>query len=289
MSKVPKKEYPWYLGGCSAVCAVCITHPLDTIKVQLQTQQKAKLGFVGMGANIIKTSGVRAIYNGLSAAILRQATYSTTRFATYEAGKNFLDRNNASAEIPFIQKILLAAGSGCIGGIVGNPADLVNVRMQNDSKLEESARRNYKNGIQAIYKIGKTEGVLSLYTGTSMTALRGLLMTVGQLAFYDELKMQLVKTGYFQENLKTHFTASLGASFAATIITMPFDVLKTRLMNAKPGQYSGVLDCAKDVLKVGPLGFFKGFVPAFMRLGPQTVLMFVFFEQFKKIIDSNRT
>jgi solute carrier family 25 (mitochondrial dicarboxylate transporter), member 10 len=185
-------------------------------------------------------------------------------------------------EIPFYQKILLAGFSGFAGGIVGNPADLANVRMQNDSKLEVSARRNYKNCFEALYRIARTEGISRWYAGTTMTAIRGGLVTVGQLAFYDEIKVQLLKTKYFEENLVTHFTASLGAGCAATCITMPFDVLKTRLMNAKPGEYSGIGDCLKDVLKVGPSGLFKGFVPAFVRLGPQTILTFVFFEQFKK-------
>ncbi len=48
MSKaVVKKEAPWYYGGLASIGAVCFTHPLDTIKVQLQTQQKATLGFFG--------------------------------------------------------------------------------------------------------------------------------------------------------------------------------------------------------------------------------------------------
>ena len=64
-------------------------------------------------------------------------------------------------------------------------------------------------------------------------------MTVGQLAFYDEVKNQLLKTGYFKDNVTTHFTAAISAASAATVITMPLDVLKTRLMNAKPGEYSG--------------------------------------------------
>jgi dicarboxylate transporter 10 len=32
----------------------------------------------------------------------------------------------------------------------------------------------------------------------------------------------------------------------------------------------------------GILSFFKGWTPSFMRTGPQTVLTFVFLEQFKK-------
>lgn len=103
------------------------------------------------------------------------------------------------------------------------------------------------------------------------------------MAFYDEIKCQLIKTTIFKDNLVTHFTASCSAGVIATCITMPLDVLKTRLMNAKPGQYSGILDCARDIAKVGPSGFFKGFTPAFVRLGPHTVLTFIFFEQLKKL------
>ena len=57
----------------------------------------------------------------------------------------------------------------------------------------------------------------------------------------------------------------LGAG--ATLLTMPLDVMKTRLMNAPPGTYNSLLDCFKDIVKVGPAGLFKGFIPAFIRLG----------------------
>lgn len=37
-----------------------------------------------MGGLIIYNEGIFALYNGLSASILRQITYSTARFAAYE-------------------------------------------------------------------------------------------------------------------------------------------------------------------------------------------------------------
>lgn len=169
---------------------------------------------------------------------------------------------------------------------MGTPADLVNVRMQNDVKLPVEQRRNYRHCFEALVRIYRTEGYMRLHTGTTMASSRGMLMTVGQLAFYDEIKCQLIKSGKFSDNIYTHFTASLSAAGIATCITMPLDVLKTRLMNAKPGEYSGILDCAKDIFKNGPAGFFKGFTPAFARLGPHTVITFVFLEQLKKIFQS---
>ena len=43
----------------------------------------------------------------------------------------------------------------------------------------------------------------------------------------------------FRDNLTTHFSASLCAATVATGLTQPFDVMKTRMMNAPPGTYSG--------------------------------------------------
>lgn len=83
----------------------------------------------------------------------------------------------------------------------------------------------------------KTEGPSRLFTGTSMTATRGMGVTVGQLAFYDEIKGQMLKTGIFTDNMTTHFTASVGAGFIATAITMPLDVSD---MNSKYYFYSFV-------------------------------------------------
>lgn len=64
-------------------------------------------------------------------------------------------------------------------------------------------------------------------------------------------------------------------------MTQPLDVLKTRMMNAKPGEYKSIFDAVIQTAKTGPLSFFKGFVPAFLRIGPHTVLLFMFLEQLR--------
>lgn len=81
--------------------------------------------------------------------------------------------------------------------------------------------------------------------------------------------------------MPTHFFTSFISGGVATLCTQPLDVMKTRLMNAKPGHYSGLIDVAKDIAKVGPFGFFKGFLPAFARIGPHTILTFLMMEQLR--------
>lgn len=81
--------------------------------------------------------------------------------------------------------------------------------------------------------------------------------------------------------MPTHFFTSLIAASVATLCTQPLDVIKTRLMNAKPGQYDGIVDVARDISKFGYFGFFKGFIPAFARIGPNTILTFLMMEQLR--------
>ncbi|XP_057311453.1 mitochondrial dicarboxylate carrier-like isoform X2 [Hydractinia symbiolongicarpus] len=278
--KKPKKQR-WYLGGFAGAGAVLFTHPLDLLKVHLQTQQEASKGLLKLGADVVKNDGILGLYSGISASILRQLTYTTVRFGMYEVVSSKLLEGRDDC-LPFYQKLTIGCFSGFIGGIAGNPADMVNVRMQNDMKLPVNMRRNYSHAFNGLYRVAVEDGFRTLFAGVTMTATRGLLMTIGQVAVYDQTKQMLMGTGYFADTIPTHLTSSIIAGTVATIMTQPFDVMKTRLMNAKPGEYQSVLHCARDLGSSGILGFYKGFVPAWIRLGPQTILTWLILEQLRK-------
>lgn len=280
----PKKQR-WYLGGAAGSGAVLFTHPLDLLKVHLQTQHKQTKGFLQSGADVLKNEGLMGLYNGVSASILRQMSYTTVRFGIYEVATSKVLESRSEA-LPFLEKIAISCGSGFIGGFFGNPADMVNVRMQNDMKLPLVQRRNYSHAFNGLYRVAAEDGVRTLFAGVSMTATRGLLITLGQVAVYDQTKQMLIQTGYFTDDIPTHLTSSIIAGTVATMLTQPADVMKTRLMNAPPGTYKNLLDCVKDVGSVGPQGFYKGFIPAWMRLGPQTILTWLFLEQLRKAFPS---
>ncbi|XP_076336544.1 mitochondrial dicarboxylate carrier-like [Tachypleus tridentatus] len=270
----------WYFGGLASAGAACCTHPLDLLKVHLQTQQEGKISIVRNTINIIRYQGVLALYNGLSASLLRQLTYSTTRFGIYEVVKQNMTK--PGEPLPFYKKVMFAAAAGSAGGFVGTPADMVNVRMQNDIKIPKDQRRNYKHAVDGLWRVYRTEGINRLFAGASTATCRAALMTVGQLSMYDQIKQTLLHTSYFVDNLVTHFTSSLLAGAIATTMTQPLDVLKTRTMNARPGEYKSIFHLIMVTAKLGPLGFFKGYVPAFVRLGPHTILTFVLFEQLRQ-------
>merc|ERR1712062_662721 len=107
--------------------------------------------------NVIKNEGVFTLYNGLSAGLLRQATYTTTRLGVY----TWLFENFSSSDGKppgFFVKAGLGMSAGATGAFVGTPAEVALIRMTSDGNLPAEQRRNYKSVFDAILRIFREEG-----------------------------------------------------------------------------------------------------------------------------------
>lgn len=264
--------------------ACFVTHPLDLAKVRLQTASKPGQSLVSMIIQILRNEGFTKLYSGLTASLLRQATYSTTRFGIYEFLKEKYALKLGHNKTPSMAALLpMSMVAGALGGLVGNPADVVNIRMQNDKALPKDQRRNYRNAIDGLYRVCRSEGWLSLYKGLTPNLVRGVLMTASQVVTYDGAKNVLVEYVKMDPSKKsTHFSASLIAGLVATTVCSPADVVKTRIMNSREsGQ--GAISILRAAVKTEGIGFmFRGWLPSFIRLGPHTIVTFLVLEQLKK-------
>jgi dicarboxylate transporter 10 len=203
-----------------------------------------------------------------------------TRFGVYEDLKGRF--TTSSTQPSFLSLVAIASASGFAGGVVGNPGDVLNVRMQHDAALPLEQRRNYKHAIDGIFRMSREEGISSLWRGVWPNSSRAVLMTVGQLATYDGFKRAILDRTSMGDNLTTHFTASFLAGFVATTICSPVDVIKTRVMSAT--EKKGIVRLITETTRTEGLKWmFKGWVPSFIRVGPHTILTFLFLEQHKKI------
>ncbi|KAI5321061.1 hypothetical protein L3X38_030131 [Prunus dulcis] len=64
---------PFVNGGTSGMLATCVIQPVDMIKVRIQLGQGSA---AQVTRTMIKEEGIGALYKGLSAGLLRQATYT---------------------------------------------------------------------------------------------------------------------------------------------------------------------------------------------------------------------
>eukprot|EP00386_Alphamonas_edax_P007922 GDKI01026182.1.p1 GENE.GDKI01026182.1~~GDKI01026182.1.p1 ORF type:complete len:295 (-),score=105.35 GDKI01026182.1:228-1112(-) len=268
------------IGACSAeFCTI----PMDTTKVRMQinTGSGPRPGFVGTLSQIVREEGIRAPWKGITAGFQRQLVYGTLRIAWYEPIRDFYCGKENAANPPLLGKIAAGLTSGGLAMLIANPTDLVKIRLQADARRAPGVPPRYKGSLDAYVQIAKTEGIKGLWTGVGPNIVRNSVINAAEMAAYDQIKQVFVKNKVMEEGLPLHFTAGLGAGFFATVVGSPVDVMKTRIMNAKPGQYSSALDCFKQTAKEGPMAFYKGFAANFMRIGSFNVAVFVFFEQLK--------
>ena len=275
--------------GC--VASSCC-HPLDVIRIQMQTGTGYK-NPVDAAVHIFqRTGGIRNFYEGLSAAYLRQFTYTAFRMGTFSYLLDVV-KGQSEGEVSLTTKLLVGAIAGITGSIIGNPAELSLVRMGNDSKLPMDQRRNYKSSIHACIEVVEKEGVTGLWRGVVNSSLRAAVVNAFQLGIYGPTKMKLVELhpSLFPctSSISTMFMGANISAFFAIGASMPLDVVKSRLMamNIVQGhqpEYKGMVDCfAKTFQKNGVLVFWRGFVPAFVKLAPYTVISFTALETFTKM------
>ncbi|CAM9438837.1 dicarboxylate carrier UCP2-like [Lampetra fluviatilis] len=278
--------------GTAACVADMITFPLDTAKVRLQIQGETpcgsalapgvvrQRGLVGTIASMVRTEGPRSLYNGLVAGLQRQMCFASIRIGLYDTVKDFYTRGGEQAGM--MTKILAGCTTGALAVAIAQPTDVVKVRFQ-AQRSELGMPRRYTSAFTAYRTIGREEGVRGLWKGTLPNITRNAIVNCGELVTYDIIKETLLKHNLLTDNLPCHLVAAFGAGFCATVVASPVDVVKTRYMNSKPGQYRSAMNCALCLISMeGPTAFYKGFIPSFLRLGSWNIVMFVTFEQLKR-------
>jgi len=216
----------------------------------------------GTFLRIVRTDGFPTFYNGISASLVRQLTYSTVRFGMYEEMKHKAGPNPSFA---FLSAI--AASSGFVGGLAGNSADVVNVRMQHDAALPEHQRRKYKHATDGMIRMAKEEGFRSCFRGWLPNSSRAAVTTVSQLASYDVAKRFLITNTPMEDTTSTQLMASFLAGLTAATVASPIDVIKTKIMSSTGSQR--MTDIVREITRTeGAAWMFKGWVPGFLRQGP---------------------
>ncbi|KAL6115914.1 uncharacterized protein ACO6RY_00646 [Pungitius sinensis] len=278
--------------GTAGCVAELVTFPLDTAKVRLQIQGESKpsvegqrikyRGVFGTIFTMVKTEGPRSLYNGLVAGLHRQMGFASVRIGLYDTMKQFYTNGSDSAGIS--ARLLAGCSTGAMAVAVAQPTDVVKIRFQAQVRLPASGIvSRYSNTFDAYKTIARDEGVRGLWKGCLTNITRNAIVNCCELVTYDIIKELILKYHLMTDNMPCHFTAGFAAGFCTTVVVSPVDVVKTRIMNSTPGKYSGAINCAVTMLtKEGTTAFYKGFIPAFLRLGSWNIVMFMSYEQLKR-------
>lgn len=124
-------------------------------------------------------------------------------------------------------------------------------------------------------------GLTSLWRGNGINVLKIAPETAIKFMAYEQYKKLLTSEGQKIETHKRFMAGSLAGATAQTAI-YPMEVLKTRLTLRKTGQFSGMFDCAKQILKKeGVKAFYKGYVPNLVGIIPYAGIDLAVYESLK--------
>jgi hypothetical protein len=215
--------------------------------------------------------------------MMREITYSSIRIGAYEPIRAALSSSSSSSSSstsssgkhssPLV-KYASALVSGGVGAAIANPLDLVKTKLQSTVTAVKSTPQTFAD----IYA---ASGLRGLYKGVAVTSTRAAVLTSSQLGSYDVIKNNVLRDRFgMQEGLFLHFVASMAAGIITTTAANPIDVIKTRYMADSNKVYASPLSCVVATFREGGFrAFFKGWAPAYWRLGPHTVVSFVLIEK----------
>lgn len=180
--------------------------------------------------------------------------------------------------------------SGALAGAVSRtgtaPLDRLKVFLQVHGSFPGT--RNVLGSFQAMVKEG---GLGSLWRGNGVNILKMAPETAIKFTVYEQIKCVLRgndETGHL--NLHERFLAGSLAGAVAQTAIYPLEVLKTRLTLRKTGQFSGMADCAKQMLQRESVKvFYKGYVPNLLGIVPYAGIDLAVYETLKNSWISRNT
>ncbi|XP_017155286.1 mitochondrial uncoupling protein 4C-like [Drosophila miranda] len=266
--------------------------PLDVAKTRMQVEgeEAKKTGAKVPNAlatlkSMVKNEGPKTLYAGFSAMVARNLIFNSMRVVLYDVFRRQFIRvdENKKESLSVSSALMCGFVAGCIAQALANPFDIVKVRMQTEGRRRQLGHKprvsNMFNAFTGIYREG---GLPSMWRGITPSCLRACLMTAGDVGTYDLSKRFFKNLLELDDGLRLRFLSSMCAGLAASVLSNPADVIKSRVMNqqtdaaGKNLTYKNSMDClVKTVREEGVLTLYKGLLPCWFRLGPFSILFWL--------------
>jgi len=254
---------------------VAVGHPLDTIKVRLQTQSNC-VNFLDVAGSIVRKEGLLSFYRGSGPPLYSSAVFSAYYLWFYGTAKRLILGDLPKTVSPtFIQMTCVGIMCGFGSSFINSPVELVKCKLQSTI-----GGKRYTNTFDCTAGIFKEYGFRGLGQGYISTLLRNTIGDIGYYGVYELSKYQLKrKIGDYWGIL---LAGGLGGMAFWTLI-YPLDVIKSKLQT-QPFEYSqrlyyGILDCGQKIFqREGWRGFWRGFSVCLFRSFPTNAAGFFTYE-----------
>ncbi|VDM01699.1 unnamed protein product [Schistocephalus solidus] len=266
--EVPVSSWKSFLaGGFGGMCTVATGHPLDTIKVRLQTMphplpggSPLYHGTIDCARKIVINEGFRGLYKGMGAPLLGVTPMFAVCFFGFNLGKELFSKNPDPNTRSFVPACFLVYSRQIQAHSIG-PV-------------------KYKGPVDVVRKLHREGGIRSIYKGTAATLLRDVPASGMYFLSYEWIKELLMPVGAAKSDLgvpQTLFAGGMAGIFN-WLVAIPPDVLKSRLQTAPEGRYpKGIRSVFVEMMaKEGIFALYKGVTPVMLRAFPANAVSLYF-------------
>ena len=166
-SRISNEDINWNqklgIGLISGGVASLISTPIEVCLVRMQANSNHYRNVGDALVRIGREEGVAGLTRGATPTVVRAMIVSAVQLGVYDIAKqSYIECFSFDDAVPV--HIAASLTSGYAYSVVTKPIDLAKSRMMNEI-VAKDGKRQYRNIVQTICRIGATEGVLSLFKG----------------------------------------------------------------------------------------------------------------------------
>ncbi|XP_054751371.2 probable mitochondrial glutathione transporter SLC25A40 [Lytechinus pictus] len=233
--------------------------------------------------SIIRNEGFTRLWSGLVPTLLMRIPANVVYFSVYDGLKSQLGfESRHSSDLKSILITIFASGTGRTMSIVlTSPLDLIRTKLYSQYLTYPELVGCLRSGFQA-------EGIFSLWRGVGSTILRDAPYAILYWTNYELLKTQVMRVYNVTEpTVGITFWAGTASGVFASIVTTPFDVVKTNKQVAIGDVTSGAMSTTRqNTLRMmqqiraqsGIRGLFAGVGPRVAMSAPASAILITCYE-----------
>lgn len=268
------------LGGAAGVLA---GHPLDTVKVRLQTQHGPTPQYRGTFhcfKLIVQKEGFRGLYKGMSSPLLSLSAINAIVFGVHGGTCRQMEDPNS-----ITSHFIGGAAAGMAQSVIAAPTERIKLLLQIQ---DDKTKTKFNGPIDATKQLIKTHGLKSLTRGFLATVSRDAPAFGVYFASYEWMTRTMCKDGKTETLSSAQLLFAGGtAGMLSWLFNYPTDIVKSRFQ--ADSSYKSYMHCIKSTYaERGYRAFFVGLNSALIRAFPSNAATFFTVEwTYRLLLDFN--
>lgn len=150
-------------------------------------------------------------------------------------------------------------------------------------KLEYIVRGEQKHLLELVKTIATTQGLRGFWKGNSVNILRTAPFKAVNFCAFDTYRKQLLRLSGNEETSNTErFVAGAAAGVTATVMCLPLDTIRTKLVARGGEALGGVVGAFQHVIRTeGFFSLYKGLVPSILSMAPAAAVFYGVYDMLK--------